>query len=338
MIFDDHDVIDDWNTSPTGSRRCAPALVGRADRQLPDRRTGCYQHLGNLSPEEPRRGRVLPAVARRRRRRRRSCATSPSAPTAEAAGARWSYRRDFGRVRLVMVDSRAARVLEQGARSMVDAEEWHCIVEWTRGDFDHLLIGTSLPGCLGRGMHDVEAWNEAVAAARGAGGRRPASACARRLDLEHWAAFGDSCGPSSGCSPTSPRAGTAAPGDVVLLSGDVHHAYVADARPAEGEPAWESPVYQAVCSPLRNPLDSNEKRAIKMAMTSGAELVGRALARAAGVEGEPLTWEIANGPWFDNQVGTLELDGRRCTFRLDKALGAGNEQPRLEEVAVRRLA
>jgi hypothetical protein len=124
----------------------------------------------------------------------------------------------------------------------------------------------------------------------------------------------------------------------VLLSGDVHHAYVADARPAEGEPAWEAPVYQAVCSPLRNPLDSNEKRAIQVAMTSGAELVGRALARAAGVEGEPLTWEIADGPWFDNQVATLELDGRRCTFRLDKALGPGDEQPRLEEVAVRRLA
>ena len=50
----------------------------------------------------------------------------------------------------------------------------------------------------------------------------------------------------------------------MLLSGDVHHAYVADARPADGEPAWQAPVYQAVCSPLRNPLDSNEKRAIKL--------------------------------------------------------------------------
>jgi hypothetical protein len=56
------------------------------------------------------------------------------------------------------------------------------------------------------------------------------------------------------------------------------------------------------------------------------------------VPDEPLTWEIAKGPWFDNQVATLELDGRRCTFRLERAVGGGEELPRLEQVAVRRLA
>ena len=50
----------------------------------------------------------------------------------------------------------------------------------------------------------------------------------------------------------------------MLLSGDVHHAYIAQARPTDGQPAWQAPVYQAVCSPLRNPLDSNEQRAIKL--------------------------------------------------------------------------
>ena len=110
------------------------------------------------------------------------------------------------------------------------------------------------------------------------------------------------------------------------------------ARPADGQPPWESPVYQAVCSPLRNPLDSKEKRTIKVGMTRGAELVGRALARAAGVQGEPLTWEIADGPWFDNQVGTLELDGRRCSFRLESAVGRAEELPRLVHTALRRLA
>ena len=73
-------------------------------------------------------------------------------------------------------------------------------------------------------------------------------------------------------------------------------------------------------------------------MTRAAELVGRGLARAAGVEDEPLTWEIADGPWFDNQVATLDLDGRRCTFRLESAVGGGDELPRLEQTAVRRLA
>ncbi len=75
-----------------------------------------------------------------------------------------------------------------------------------------------------------------------------------------------------------------------------------------------------------------------LAMTSAAELVGRGLARAAGVEGEPLTWEISEGPWFDNQLATLQLDGRRCIFQLEKALGGGEELPTLRQVAVRRLA
>jgi hypothetical protein len=73
-------------------------------------------------------------------------------------------------------------------------------------------------------------------------------------------------------------------------------------------------------------------------MTSGAERVGRGLARAAGVEGESLTWEIAEGPWFDNQLATLQLDGKRCAFHLEKALGGGEELPTLQQVAVRRLA
>ncbi len=109
----------------------------------------------------------------------------------------------------------------------------------------------------------------------------------------------------------------------MLLSGDVHHAYVAQARPTDGQPAWQAPVYQAVCSPLRNPLDSNEKRAIKLAMTGGAELVGRGLARAAGVQDESLTWEIVEGPWFDNQLATLHLDGRRCTLPAREGAGRG---------------
>jgi hypothetical protein len=28
-----------------------------------------------------------------------------------------------------------------------------------KGDFDHLLLGTSLPALLGPGVHHLEAWN-----------------------------------------------------------------------------------------------------------------------------------------------------------------------------------
>ena len=195
----------------------------------------------------------------------------------EVAGARWSYKRDIGRTRIVMMDSRAGRVLEPGARSMVDAEEWDCIEEWTRGDFDHLLLGTSLPVFLGRGMHYLEAWNEAVCdGAWGALASRAAERLRQGLDLEHWAAFGDSLRALErllGEIASGRRGG--APGSVVLLSGDVHHAYVADARPTDGQPAWQAPVYQAVCSPLRNPLDATSSARSSSAMTRGAERVGR---------------------------------------------------------------
>jgi hypothetical protein len=47
---------------------------------------------------------------------------------------------------------------------MVDAEDWRWIEDKASGDFDHLLLGTSLPVLLGPGMHYLQAWNEALCA------------------------------------------------------------------------------------------------------------------------------------------------------------------------------
>ena len=151
------------------------------------------------APRQPLAARARPTCdlyaprARGRRRRRRSCATTSFKADREVEGTRWSYCRDIGRARLVMVDSRAGRVLDPGARSMVDEDEWRWIEEHATGDCDHLLIGTSLPLLLAPGMHYLEAWNEAVCegawgpAARGCGEK-----LRQALDLEHWAAFGES--------------------------------------------------------------------------------------------------------------------------------------------------
>jgi PhoD-like phosphatase len=341
MIFDDHDVIDDWNIS---SEWVADA---RAADWWDERVVGafmsywCYQHLGNLSPEDRTDDDCYRAVL---------AAEGDAGPILrdfafradrEVAGARWSYRRDVGRTRLVVMDSRAGRVLDPGSRSMVDAEEWDYIEQWSQGDFDHLLMGTSLPVFLGRGAHFLEAWNERVC--DGAWGRvaaRLGEKLRRGLDLEHWAAFGDSLRAlerllervASGAASAHGRP----PGSIVLLSGDVHHAYVARARFASGED--RTPVYQVVCSPLRNPLDSRERRAIRVALSGAAERLGRLLARSAGVQEEPLTWRIDDGPWFDNQVATLDIDGRHLVFRLEKVVGAGDGTARLDEVASRSLA
>jgi hypothetical protein len=160
----------------------------------------------------------------------------------------------------------------------------------------------------------------------------------RGLDLEHWAAFGDSMRDLEGLVEriASGRHG-AAPATVVLMSGDVHHAYLARAAFASGD-GDRSPVYQAVCSPFRNPLDGHERRAIRIGMSRPAERIGGALARAAGVEDEPLSWRIEEGPWFDNQVASLELDGRRAWMELEKVVEPADGPPRLERVMRRRLA
>ena len=106
----------------------------------------------------------------------------------------WSFCRDIGSARLVMVDSRAGRVLVHGERSMVDDDEWAFIEESaTSQTHDHLLIGSSLPWLMAPGMHHLEAWNEAVCeGAWGKTAKRVGEKMRQALDLEHWPAFNES--------------------------------------------------------------------------------------------------------------------------------------------------
>ena len=167
---------------------------------------------------------------------------------------------------------------------MVDEEEWRWITEHATGGFDHLLIATSLPFLLGRGMHYVEAWSEAVAG--GAWGRlaaRLAERVRRSVDLEHWAAFQKSFADLAELQ-RAVGAGERGepPASIVTLSGDVHHAYLCEVGFPRGS-GVRSAVWQAVCSPYRNPLDSREKRVIRLGMSRPFAVIARLLARAAGV-------------------------------------------------------
>ena len=114
MIFDDHDVHDDWNTSRTWVQEM------RAKGWWDERVVGgfmsywLFQHLGNLSPEALEDDWVYRAV--------RDC-EGDAAPILrefafdadrDTAGSRWSYCRDIGRTRLIVMDSRAGRVLRSG--------------------------------------------------------------------------------------------------------------------------------------------------------------------------------------------------------------------------------
>jgi hypothetical protein len=340
MIFDDHDVIDDWNTSA--------AWVARMRKKgwWEGRITGgfmayvLYQHWGNLHPDELERDEVYTAV-RAQEDGADVLAQYARRSDREAAGARWSYCRDVGPARLVMIDSRAGRVLEPGSRSMVDQGEWEWITEHADGDHDHLLIGTSVPLLLAPALHDLEAWNEAVC--DGAWGKLAARAGEKLregMDLEHWAAFRRSF--EAMCALLGEvgagRRGRA-PASIVVLSGDVHHAYLAEfAFPAED--GVESHVWQATCSPFRNPLSGKERRAVGAGFSRAGGLLGRFLTRAAGVPRPPVTWRFQDGdPRFDNQIGTLVLDERNAVARFERSRpsAAGHEHPVLEAAAEHRL-
>jgi PhoD-like phosphatase len=339
MIFDDHDVHDDWNISQAwvedirGEDWWEEHIVGALASYW------VYQHLGNLAPEAHRDDELLAKVR----------AADDGWPILrefahradrETDGARWSYCRDLGDTRLVVIDSRAGRVLHGGGRTMVDDSEWDWVVEHATGGFEHLLIATSLPYLVAPALHHLEAWDEAVCA--GAWGERAARVgekVRQRLDLEHWAAFGESFEQLRELQ-RSVAAGErgSAPASIVTLSGDVHHAYLAEVAYPRGA-GVQSAVWQAVCSPFRHPLEEKERNVIRAACSPVSAKLGRSLARSAGAPDPGIRWRLTDGgPWFDNQVATLTIDGRRIEMRLDKALPDGEAAVKLEVVLDRVLA
>jgi hypothetical protein len=183
-------------------------------------------------------------------------------------------------------------------------------------------------------MHYLEAWNEAVC--DGAWGPLAANLgekLRQGADLEHWPAFRDSF--EAMCEllreVAAGRRGRA-PESIVVLSGDVHHAYLAEVAFPKGS-GVHSRVWQATCSPFRNPLSRVERRGVNFGFSRAGALIGRALARSAGVPPPPVRWRFQDGdPRFDNQVGTLELDGPSVVARLERAVpsGRGHEHPLLE--------
>jgi len=343
MIFDDHDVRDDWNTSHEWRQEM------QAQSWWQDRIVGglssywVYQHIGNLAPEELAHSELFQRV--------RSCGTDAEPMLREFAaaadreadggkGARWSFRRDLGRTRVLVVDSRCGRILADGERSMVSKEEFAWIEQQTEGDYDHLLLGTSLPWLMPRALHDVEAWNEAMSDGRhGRRRKRFAETLRRAADLEHWAAFGRSFEALADLLASVARGqrapGGVAPASVCVLSGDVHHAYAAQARFPE---PTDAPVYQLTCSPLHNFVPRAMQVAFRAAWTRTAERCASSILRRTGPVPRPsLSWDRLCGPSFGNEIATLLIDGRHAELVLERSAPL-DEAAQLTEVARLRLA
>ncbi|MDC0768237.1 alkaline phosphatase D family protein [Streptomyces sp. HD] len=339
MIFDDHDVIDDWNTSAAwlADMRATPWWQERLLSGLMS--YWVHQHLGNLTPDELAADPLYAAV-RETPDGTDLLRSFACRADAEPSSVRWSYRRDFGRVRLLMVDTRAARVLDEGARSMLDpgAERW--LREQAldaRGSYDHLLIGTSLPWLLPHLVHDAEAWNAALC--RGERGERWArfgEDLRRRADLEHWAAF-----PSSFDALAELIAevgsGAEAPATVCVLSGDVHHAYVAEPTWPAGE-GPDARVYQLTCSPVHNAIHLAIRLGFRFGWSAVARMLGRRFAGHGGCPEPSVDWRRTGGPWFGNQLMTLTLRGRSARLRLEQASQSRGGGARLRTAAESELA
>ena len=317
--------------------------VGRGDAReawWDERIVGGFMSTGSTSTSAtsspgPRRRRALRAGAGGRGRRAGPARVRVRADR-EAAGTRWSYCRDFGRTRLVVIDSRAGRVLDPpDERSMSTRGVGAGSRSTPAGDFDHLLIGTSLPFLLAPGLHHLEAWNEAVC--DGAWG-----ALAARL--------GRADPPGRSTSSTGPRSRVVRPPRRIARR--------ASAAGEHGRRRRRSSCCRATCttptSPRsRFPRGAGVRRAVYQATArrsatrstraSGASIrfacstrghARRPAARArrrrprpAGPLAHPLEGAVLRQPGRP-----LVLDGRRARLRLQKTVPDENEGFSLETV------
>ncbi len=336
MIFDDHDIRDDWNTSLSWKQQmeATPWWHERIVSGLAS--YWVYQHLGNLSPDERAEDEIWQEVAAHTGDEELDLTERLDALAdrvdQQPDSYRWSYAREIGDVRLVVVDSRAARVLAPGERSILDDKELAWLDGQLRGDCRHLLVGTSLPFLLSPGLHHLEAWSEALSS--GAWGRRGArfgEKLRQLVDLEHWAAFqkGFQAVAAMVTEVADGRRGPA-PETVTFLSGDVHHSYVSEVERSSG-----SRIVQAVCSPVRNPLPRSMRFATAVLSYGIAGPAGALVARSAKVPDPPFRWSSVQGPWFDNNLASLEEtpDGLRLWWETGVVDGDDHAHPRLEQVA-----
>jgi len=342
MIFDDHDVRDDWNTSYSWQQDIRQTswwheriVSGLASYWV-------YQHVGNLSPDERDADPVWQRIVAHAEGGgddeldlTQALDDLAERVDEDPTTYRWSYAREFAGVRLVVVDSRAARVLERDRRSLLDDDELAWLDGQMRGDVKHLFVGTSLPFLLPTGLHYLEAWNEAVG--NGAWGPRSAKygeKLRRAVDLEHWGAFQHAFHAVAKMAQevADGRRGKA-PQTVTFLSGDVHHSYVSEVD----RPHWagSSRIIQAVCSPIRNPLPRKMRFATAVLAYAVAGPVGKLVARSAKVPDAPFRWHNIAGPWFDNSIAVLEDrdDGLAVQWLTGVVDGDDQEHPRLDKVA-----
>jgi hypothetical protein len=333
MIFDDHDMVDDWNIS------AAWVADIRAEPWWPEHVIGglmsywIYQHLGNLSPDRIRAEGLLDRLLAvdDSTELLRSWALESEEFTPLPGGYRFSFFRSVGDVTVAMIDCRNSRVLEPQRRLMVDSDEWSWISEQARATTGHLVLATSLPVFIADGLHDLQVWNEAVC--DGAWGRRAArwgERLRRSLDLEDWSAFGASyCAFVDLIEQLSADGG--GPRSIVVASGDIHFSYAA--RITLSGPESGAPVWQVVSSPMRNALIPPERGVMRLSMSRYGRWLAGLLRLAARAPDTRPGIELAAGPFFANNVTEIRYDGARIELVIENFHPDDDGAPELHELS-----
>ncbi|MHA6621180.1 alkaline phosphatase D family protein [Pseudonocardia sp. DLS-67] len=327
MIFDDHDVRDDWNTSASWRAEMQEKSWWRERIRAALASYWVYQHIGNLAPDD------LASNADYRKVMEQGGDTWPllveladraDAETDGEKGVRFSFRWDIGRSRLLMIDSRNGRILEGGQHLMLGESEFSWLEHQAAapGEVDHLLIATSVPWLLPHAIGDLETVNEIAAARPGRRGRL-AENVRRAADLEHWSAFRASFDRLTAMIGDAAGSGVAT---VSVLSGDVHHSYAARAD------LPGAPVHQLTCSPVHNKIDWFVRPGFRLAWSRAARRLTERWALRAGAPPKPLSWRRLLGPLFGNTIATLELNGRRAEaiFEQPRSSASLVERARLD--------
>jgi phosphodiesterase/alkaline phosphatase D-like protein len=327
MIFDDHDIRDDWNTSEAwrAEVNAKPWWRDRIHAGLAS--YWVYQHLGNLGPDELAgnedyqrllsiEGDAWPFLV--------GLADRADCEVGSNKGVRFSYRWDLGRSRLIMIDSRNGRILDSGQRMMIGDREF----EWLEAnagehveEIDHLMLASSLPWLLPPVIGDLQSVNERTADLPGWRGRL-GEKVRRAGDFEHWPAFIESfLRLTALIAQIADHPG--GPSTVSVLSGDVHHSYAARAEvtaPQSRRPV-RAAVHQLVCSPVHNYVPAFVKPAFRLGWSAHvARLTGR-WAHRHGVPPLDVTWTNTCGPLFGNTIATLEIDGRHAEVYFEQPRG-----------------
>ncbi|MEQ3554661.1 alkaline phosphatase D family protein [Pseudonocardia nematodicida] len=328
MIFDDHDVRDDWNTSGTWRAQVARLPWWRDRIRAGLASYWIHQHLGNLTPAEldadpdwqavrAADGDAWPLLVERADRWDRETGEGEARHKDE----RFTFCWELGRSRLIVIDSRNGRIVETVPRKMVSDAEFDWITERALrpGELDHLVLGTSIPWLLPQVISDLQA-----AVEKGANGRgrvaRASEFLRQEADLEHWPAFGHSFARMAELirDASRPRGEHPAPATVSVLSGDVHHSYAARADVHDGAGGDHSRAYQLTCSPVHNIVPGFMRVLFRVSWSRLLARLSTGWTRGSGVRKAGITWERTAGPLFGNLIATLDLDGRRATCRFER--------------------